>query len=123
MIWRAAVLVSVLAITFGCGDEAPPTPGPEEQALRTLEQEASAAVREQVLRTCDKWKRLDGAPCVDDDVRRDQLACWLEKGLPRLRAFLKQKVRPRARDRGVMRAHNLCMEKRAWRFVEFSGYF
>jgi len=119
---RVALLLPLVAVALGCGDDT--LQGPEaERVLKTLDTVASEAVRTEVLRTCDKWKRLDDAPCVEADVRRDQFDCWLHEALPRLQGFKKQGTRPRARDRGTMRLQNLCMEQRGWRFVSPSGYF
>jgi hypothetical protein len=118
---RIALLLPLIAAGLGCGEDPPPHPQ-AEKVYATLEAEPSEAVRREVLRACDKWKRLDGS-CDEAAVRHDQFHCWLTKGLPRLRVFEKQGTRPRARDRGTMRVQNLCMELRGWRFVTPSGYF
>ena len=117
---RAALPLLLMAALLGCGDE-PPHPQ-ADKAYQTLEAEASEAVRREVLRTCDKWKRLDGS-CEEAAVRHDQIGCWLGGSFTRLMAYKRKGTRPRARDRGTMRVQNLCMEKLGWRFVAPSGYF
>ena len=119
---HSALRLLLLAAIVGCGDEPPPHPE-AGKAYATLEAEASEAVRREVLRTCDKWKRLDGASCEEGAVRHDQIDCWLGGSFTRLMAYKKKGTRPRARDRGTMRVQNLCMEKLGWRFVAPSGYF
>lgn len=115
------LLLPVLAVFVGCGEDVPPHPQ-AEKVLETLEALASEPVRREVLRTCDKWKRPDGT-CDESAVRYDQFDCWMTKGLRKLQGLQKRKIRPRARDRGTMRAQNLCMELRGWGFVKPSGYF
>lgn len=107
----------------GCSD-----PGAEavanarSNALVTLEQ-ASESIRSRVTQTCERWKDMR-EECDADLVYEDLLDCWNEKGLPHLRAALKNGVRKRARERRVIMHHSLCMEKRGWRLVPGSGgYF
>jgi hypothetical protein len=75
---------------------------------------APERVGDEVLKTCDKWKHIDHA-CVDEEVRAEQLECWLEEGIPALRHALGRKMGPRARDLKVLLMQNLCMEMRRWR--------
>jgi hypothetical protein len=74
-------------------------------------------VREEVLKTCDKWRHIDH-PCVDEEVRIDQLECWLEEGIPRLQIGLARRIGPRPRDLNILMMQNLCMEQRRWRKIE-----
>jgi hypothetical protein len=120
---NASALLLALLLALGCGSSEPErqTVGEEQQALlsrsMTTLEAAPKQVREMVLRTCNKWKHLDH-PCVERDVRIDQLECWLEEGLPALQFNLRRRLSPRMRDFNVMLKQNVCMEKRRWRKLE-----
>ena len=86
------------------------------RAMITLEA-APKPVREEVLKTCDKWRHIDH-PCVDEEVRIDQLECWLEEGIPALQHALGRRMGPRSRNLKVLMMQNLCMEGRRWRKLE-----
>ncbi|NIV73767.1 MAG: hypothetical protein GWN37_02720, partial [Gammaproteobacteria bacterium] len=77
------------------------------RSIITLEA-APKRVREEVLKTCNKWKHLD-RPCVEEEVRADQLECWLEEGIPALQHGLGLRRGPRSRDLQVLLRQNLCM--------------
>ncbi len=85
-----------------------------DKAMATLK-DAPQTIQTEVLRTCEKWKH-NRRPCENDAVRLAQMECWIEMGLPHLKAALKRNMRPRARDRKTLQHHNLCMERRGWRF-------
>ena len=117
----ALLLVALLALACGSSKPAKKTVGEEQEerlnkAMITLET-TPKPVREEVLKLCDKWRHLDH-PCVDEDVRIDQLECWLEDGIPALQSVLARRMGPRARNTAVMLRQNLCMEKRRWRKIE-----
>jgi hypothetical protein len=118
----SAPLLAVL-LALACGSSEPEQQTAEDEqrarhykAIITLEA-APKRVREEVLKTCDKWKHIDH-PCVDEEVRADQLDCWLEEGLPTLQHALGLRRGPRSRDLQVLMKHNLCMEQRRWRKLE-----
>src|SRR5882724_5831204 len=76
----ASVAAAVLA---GCGSEGresarPAERGPEffASALENLDK-AEDLVRQAVLANCDKWQPRD-RPCDPEQVRRDQLECWID---------------------------------------------
>ena len=115
----AALLLAAL-LTLACGSSEPEKQTAEDErnallnrAMFTLDA-TPEPVRKQVLKTCDKWRHLDH-PCVDEDVRIDQLECWLEEGIPALQALLPRRLGPRARNLQVLLRQNLCMERRRWR--------
>jgi hypothetical protein len=117
----ALLLAAFLALACGSSDPEKQKVGDERNELLnrsmiTLEA-APAPVREEVLKLCDKWRHLD-RPCVDEDVRIDQLECWLEEGIPALQHSLGRRIGPRARNSNIMLRQNLCMEQRRWRKVE-----
>ena len=123
MMRNASALLLVGLLALACGSPEPEKRTAEDEqrarhykAVITLEA-VHKRVREEVLKTCDKWKHIDH-PCVDDEVRADQLDCWLEEGLPTWQHALGLRRGPRARDSQVMLKHNLCMERRRWRKVE-----
>lgn len=115
--WRTLALATALACALGCGEE---VPDPLDEARATLA-EAPEPVREEVLRTCDKWKPGHGGACDPEAVERDQLICWLEQGLPHLKAALRRGQRQRARNHRVLLHQNFCMERRGWRFRKPGG--
>jgi hypothetical protein len=115
----ASVAAAVLA---GCGSEGresakPGERGPEffTSALESLDK-AEDLVRQAVLATCDKWQPRD-RPCDPEQVRRDQLECWIDKGVPIQKYVEARAWRPRARARRVLLEVNLCMEQRRWRKI------
>ena len=123
MIRNTAALLLVAFLALACGSS--------EREERTVDDERNALlnramitldatpkpVREEVLKTCDKWRHIDH-PCVEEEVRVDQLECWLEEGIPQLQISLTRRVGPRARNLNVLMMQNLCMEKRRWRKLE-----
>ena len=117
----ALLLAAFLALACGSSEPEKQEVGDEREALLnrsmiTLDA-APKPVREEVLKLCDKWRHLD-RPCVDEDVRIDQLECWLKDGIPALQHSLGRRVGPFARNSNVLLRQNLCMEKRRWRKVE-----
>jgi len=117
----ALLLVAFLALACGSSEREKRTVDDERNALLnramiTLDA-TPKPVREEVLKTCDKWRHIDH-PCVEEEVRVDQLECWLEEGIPQLQISLTRRVGPRARNLNVLMMQNLCMEKRRWRKLE-----
>jgi hypothetical protein len=83
-------------------------------ALASVEK-APELVRDEVLKTCDKWRHLD-RPCDPDEVRRHQLECWVDGEAEGILAWTeKRKMGPRARALRTLLEVNLCMELRRWR--------
>jgi hypothetical protein len=120
---NTSALLLVAFLVLACGSSEPEQQAVEDgrnallnRAMMTLDA-APTPVREEVLKTCDKWKHIDH-PCIDEDVRVDQLECWLQDGLPHLQIVLGRRTGPRARNVGVLLRQNLCMEKRRWRKLE-----
>jgi hypothetical protein len=120
----SALLGSFLALA--CGDPEPAEPGFEvdpqtlaliEKAFANLNKHAPEQVRIEVLRSCDKWRHID-RPCIDEEVRVDQLECWNDVGKRQMTLGAQTRLRPRARDLKTLRHQNLCMEKRRWRKLE-----
>ena len=123
MIRNTRALLLVVFLALACGSSEPVQQSAEDErnarltrAMGTLDA-APAPVREEVLKTCDKWGHFDH-PCVDEDARIDQLECWLQDGLPHLQQVLSRRMGPRARNVSVLLKQNLCMEKRRWRKLE-----
>ena len=123
MIRNASALLLVVLLALACGSSESEKQIAEDErkarharAMITLEA-APKRVREEVLKTCDKWKHIDH-PCVDEEVRADQLDCWLEEGIPKLQHSLGLRRGPRSRDLQVLMIQNLCMEQRRWRKLE-----
>ena len=123
MVRHTSTLLLAALLALACGSSKPEkqTVGDERQALLnrsmiTLEA-APKPVREEVLKLCDKWRHIDH-PCVDEDVRIDQLECWLEDGIPALQHSLGRRIGPRARNGNILLRQNLCMERRRWRKLE-----
>jgi len=117
----AILLVALLALACGSSEPEQQPEGDERNALLnramiTLDA-APKRVREEVLKTCDKWRHIDH-PCVDEAVRIDQLECWLEEGIPQLQHALGRRIGPRSRDISILLRQNLCMEQRRWRKLE-----
>ena len=122
-----AALALGLGLAFACAREEPPAPPADpgeaarlEAAFQSLEG-ATQRVRGEVLRTCDKWRHKD-RPCVENEVRREQLLCWAEEGQLRWEHAQKRGLGPYSGDRAVMRVQNLCMEKRGWRKAQRSTF-
>jgi hypothetical protein len=120
------LVVALLAVACGGSEEPQGSPMDAEEdarlerAMASLD-DASDRVRAEVLRTCDKWRHLD-RPCVENEVRRDQLDCWLAEGLAKWKNAMKRGMGPFGGDRTTMRVQNLCMEKRRWRKIERSKF-
>jgi hypothetical protein len=91
--------------------------GPEffASALASLDQ-AQDIVRREVLATWDKWHHLAG-DCDEEQVRRDQLECWIDKGAPLQKYVDARNWRPRQRAARLLLEVNVCMEQRGWRKV------
>ena len=71
-------------------------------------------LRQELLRTCDKWRHLD-RPCDEERVRRELLGCWAAKG-ERIYAWAEGRgTRPRAIYERTLIEVNLCMELARWR--------
>jgi hypothetical protein len=123
MIQDASALLLVGLPALACGSPEPEGPTAEDEQRERLQraettlEAAPGPVRDEVLKTCDKWGHSD-RPCVDEDVRTDQLECWLEEGLSALQLGLRRRIGPRTRDLNVMRKQDLCMEQRRWRKLE-----
>ncbi len=124
---RAAGLLLPTLLALSCGGEHDPggRMDPEEEArlerAMTTLQTTTHRVRGEVLRTCDKWRHLD-RPCVENEIRKEQLDCWLSEGLKRWESAQRQGMGPFGGDRAVMRVQNLCLEKRRWRKIERSTF-
>jgi hypothetical protein len=123
MIQNTSALILAALLALSCGSSEPEKQAVDAErtallnrAMITLDA-TPKPVREGVLKTCDKWRHIDH-PCVDEEVRIDQLECWLEAGIPELQIALTQRVGPRARNLKVLMKQNLCMEKRRWRKLE-----
>jgi hypothetical protein len=123
MIRNTAALLLVALLALACGSSEPEKQTVDDEqnsllnrAMITLDA-TPKPVREQVLKTCDKWKHIDH-PCLDEEVRIDQLECWLEDGIPELQIALTQRIGPRARNTKILLKQNLCMERRRWRKIE-----
>jgi hypothetical protein len=112
-----AALVATLLL--GCGSEPPASSpgqrGPEfyASALESLEK-TPELVRFEVLKTCNKWRHLD-RPCVDEEVRRDMLECWVDKGQAIFVWVESRQLRPRASAMRTLLEVNVCMELKRWR--------
>ena len=72
-------------------------------------------VRQEVLATCDKWHHPDDPACDAEQVRRDQLECWIDKGAPLQKYVEARQWRPRQRAQRLLLEVNVCMEQRGWR--------
>ncbi len=116
-----AALVAT-ALLLGCGSEAPaPAPGergPEfyASALESIEK-TPELLRNELLRTCNKWRHLD-RPCDDEEVRRDLLECWVDKGQSIFVWVESRQMRPRASAMRTLLEVNVCMELKRWRKLE-----
>ena len=117
----ALILAALLALSCGSSEAEKQAVDDEKNALLnramiTLDA-TPEPVREEVLKTCDKWRHIDH-PCVDEEVRIAQLECWLEDGIPELQIALARRIGPRARNLRILMKQNLCMEQRRWRKTE-----
>ena len=117
-----AILLLLLLLPLaspGCRSE-------EEKAADALEAKVMATLENtpehlkvEVLRTCDKWRRLDTSEeCVEAAARRDQFECWLERGYPKLEHGYQYKLRERTRDRTTLLKQDHCMELRRWKLIK-----
>ena len=120
---NTSALILVVLLALACGSSEPEKQAVDDEktallnrAMITLDA-TPKPVREEVLKTCDKWRHIDH-PCVDEEVRIDQLECWLQDGLPALQIVLLRRMGPRPRDLAVLLRQNLCMEQRRWRKLE-----
>lgn len=116
----AAAGAALLALACGGADRFEIDPerlARVETAFEDLNANASAKVRELVLQTCDAWYHID-KPCVDEEVRVDQLECWLEGGKAGLAAAEKLGMGPWSRDAKIMRKQTTCMWQKRWRRYE-----
>lgn len=114
------VLLALLITACGKGSDEGAASADEaarlDRALASLD-DVSERVRREVLRTCDKWQKADGSGCVENEIRKDQLECWLEQGLERWGFVRKRGLGPYSRDRITMIWQNNCLIKRKWRKV------
>ena len=112
---RSALPVALLALSlFACSDGlSSRQKAIIEEATASLEN-APAQIRNEVMRTCDKWMHSRRA-CQEEVVRLHQMECWIEMGLPHLKSALKKNLRFRTRDAKTLQHQSYCMEKRGWR--------
>jgi len=122
----AATALSAVALLLGCGSEpepaaapapeAAPGPGPSLDAAQARIEALPDPLRQELLRTCDKWRHLDH-PCDEERVRRDVLECWVEKG-ERIYTWAEGRgTLPRALYLRTLTEMNLCMELARWRKI------
>ena len=119
-----ALVLAALALTVlptACGSEEPASElggrGPEfyAAALESVEK-TPELLRVELLKTCDKWRHLD-RPCEVEEVRRDLLECWVDKG-ERIHKWVESRgLRPRAAVMRTLIEVNVCMELKRWRKV------
>ena len=111
----AALAVGALLLACGSEPSAAGERGPEFFAAAEASlMKTPDPLRQELLRTCDKWRHLDRA-CVEEEVRRDQLECWVDKG-ERTFAWLEgREMGPRARTMRTLLDVNVCMELKRWR--------
>lgn len=119
---RLAALALAAALVWSCGSGGREGAqkgerGPEffASALENLDQ-AQDLVRQEVLATCDKWNHPDGG-CDAEQVRRDQLECWIDKGSPLQKYVDARNWRPRQRAWRQVLEVDVCMEQRGWRKI------
>lgn len=119
----AGAALGLALLTSACGSEEPaPTAelagrGPEfyAAALASVEK-TPELLRDELLKTCDKWRHLD-RPCEMEEARRDQLECWVDKG-ERIHKWVESReLRPRAAILRTLMEVNVCMELKRWRKV------
>jgi hypothetical protein len=106
----------LLGACDGGREQAPAARGPEffAAALEGLDR-VQDLVRQEVLATCDKWHHPGEAACDAEQVRRDQLECWIDKGAPLQKYVEARQWRPRQRAQRLLLEVNVCMEQRGWR--------
>lgn len=127
---RLLPVLAALALACAAEEEQPVEATPDYEAAESARFEeamvslrtVSKRVRAEVLRTCDKWKHVD-RPCVEDEIRRDQLDCWLRAGEQRWKHAQKRGMGHFSGDRMTMRAQNACLQQRRWRKVDPSHRF
>jgi hypothetical protein len=113
------LLAAVAAWPLACGSERsstePAARGPEfyAAALASVEKTPDL-LRQELLKTCDKWRHLDH-PCDEEQVRRDELECWVDKGEQVFAWAQGRKLRPRATYLRTLLEVNVCMELKRWR--------
>jgi len=111
--------LAAAALLLGCGSErrasVPGDRGPEffAAALESVEKTPDL-LRQELLKTCDKWRHLD-RPCDEEEVRRDALECWVDKGERTFAWIEGREMRPRARTMRTLLDVNVCMELKRWR--------
>jgi len=117
----ALAALAAAALAPGCGSEPPASDlagrGPEfyAAALESVEK-TPELLRNELLATCDKWRHLDRA-CDSQEVRRDELECWVDKGERIYEWVESRKLRPRAAIMRTLMEVNVCMELKRWRKV------
>jgi len=113
------LLLLISLLLAGCQSE-------EEKVQSDLEAKVMATLENtpehlavEVLRTCDKWRRVDpGRECIEAEARRDQFHCWLARGYPKLEHGYQYKLRQRTRDHTTLLKQDHCMELRRWKLIE-----
>ena len=111
--------LAVGALLLACGSERPAAGerGPEFfVAAQASVEKTPHPLRQELLRTCDKWRHLDRA-CVEEEVRRDQLECWVDKGEGTFAWVEAREMGPRARAMRTLLDMNVCMELKRWRKI------
>lgn len=113
------LLLLMTLLALGCrSEEQKAADALEAQVMTTLEN-TPEHLRVEILRTCDKWRRIDEARrCIEAEARHDQFECWLEKGYPKLEHGYKYKLRQRTRDSTTLLKQDHCMELRRWRLIQ-----
>ena len=118
----ATALAAALCLLPGCGSEPesadPLERGPEffAAALASVEK-APEPLRQELLKTCDKYRHRDG-PCDKERLRRDLLECWVDKGESMFARAEERKMRPRAKYLRTLLEVNICMEYKGWPKLE-----
>jgi len=122
----AAAALAAAVCLLGCGSERRSADrasrGPEffAAALASVEK-TPEPLREELLKTCDKYRHLD-RPCDEERARRDLLECWSDKGEYTF-TWSEGKVGPRALYLRTLRKINVCMEHKGWRKLKPGAEF
>lgn len=112
-----AALAAGGALLFACGSEGPAAGERGAEffvAAQASVEKTPDLLRQELLKTCDKWRHLDRA-CVEEEVRRDQLECWVDKGERTFAWVEGRKMGLRARTERTLLEMNVCMELKRWR--------